>query len=81
MGRLEAPAMRRIAPAGGGFSTTREACGRLIVARADSGRNAAGTAIYVLFIPSFSGNIESSNQNNAGPVANGATREKLNVPT
>ena len=31
--------------------------------------------------PSFSGNIESSNQNNAGPVVNGATREKLNVPT
>jgi len=31
--------------------------------------------------PSFSGNIEPSNQNNAGPAVNGATREKLNVPT
>jgi hypothetical protein len=31
--------------------------------------------------PSFSGNIESGNQNNAGPVVSGAAREKLNVPT
>ncbi len=51
MGRLEDPlgtpgrAGRRV------FSMARQDCGRLIVARADSGRNAAGAAIYVLFFP------------------------------
>ena len=33
------------------FSMARQAFGRLIVARADSGRNAASATIYVLFIP------------------------------
>jgi hypothetical protein len=50
MGRLEDPRDAPDRTGRQGFSTARQACGRLIVAHADSGRNAAGAAIYVLFI-------------------------------
>ena len=73
--------MRQVAPAGGVFPRRGRLLADLLSHAPIPGEMQPDQRFTCFSSPLFSGNIESSNQNNAGPVANGATREKLNVPT
>lgn len=73
--------MRRVAPASGVFPRRGRLVAGLLSHAPIPGEMQPVQRFTCFSSPSFSGNNESSNQNNAGPVVNGATREKLNVPT